>query len=140
MNALRCLTLRILPLSSLLLAVTIVSVVPLVMPAYALWPHDTYSGNVALSTAPGSQHNPSIASDGAGGAILTWYDDRNQMGTGVWDIYAQRVSAQGTPLWTAGRHRSLHCAWQPGIPRDCLGRHRRRDCRLARPPQRNLPL
>lgn len=49
----------------------------------------------SLCLAPGNQFFPVIASDGAGGAIVTWYDDR---GTSD-DIYAQRVSAAGAPLW-----------------------------------------
>jgi hypothetical protein len=54
---------------------------------------------VALCTNPSYQYSPTIASDGAGGAIVTWYDQRrNFPGT---DIYAQRVSAAGAPQWTA---------------------------------------
>jgi hypothetical protein len=37
-----------------------------------------------------------IDSDGAGGAIIAWYDER---GTGNYDIYAQRVSSTGKALW-----------------------------------------
>ena len=37
------------------------------------------------------RHGPRIISDGAGGAILTWYDQR----AGNYDIYAQRVSVGG---------------------------------------------
>ncbi len=40
-----------------------------------------------------------MASDEAGGAIVTWIDDRNGLG---WDIYAQRVDAAGTAQWTSG--------------------------------------
>src|SRR5262249_20606032 len=40
-----------------------------------------------------------IISDGAGGAIISWGDYRNSP-TG--DIYAQRLSATGTELWTSG--------------------------------------
>jgi len=35
--------------------------------------------------------------DGAGGAVLTWSDDRSATA----DIYAQRVDASGTAVWTA---------------------------------------
>jgi hypothetical protein len=38
-----------------------------------------------------------IAPDGSGGAIVVWPDYRN----GNWDIYAQRVDAGGSMLWTA---------------------------------------
>jgi hypothetical protein len=60
----------------------------------ALW---TASG-VALCTTGGDQYGPTIGSDGAGGAIVTWYDSR---GGANYDIYAQRVGAAGVPLWTA---------------------------------------
>lgn len=53
-------------------------------------------GGVALCTAAGSQGMPSIASDGAGGAIIAWTDVRS----GGSDIYAQRISADGTVQWT----------------------------------------
>jgi hypothetical protein len=42
-----------------------------------------------------TQNQVRLVSDGAGGAIVTWYDQRTGQG-----IYAQRVSAAGTPLWT----------------------------------------
>jgi hypothetical protein len=42
--------------------------------------------------------NPTIASDGAGGAIITWMDYHS--GTG-YDIYAQRLNADGVAQWTA---------------------------------------
>ena len=43
----------------------------------------------------------SIAPDGAGGCLIVWQDDRNAIGDPNLDIYAQRVSAAGVPLWTA---------------------------------------
>jgi hypothetical protein len=52
---------------------------------------------VALCTAAGIQQYPTIVSDGAGGAIITWYDVRS----GNADIYAQRVNASGAAQWTA---------------------------------------
>jgi hypothetical protein len=60
-----------------------------------LWTAD----GVALCTAAGDQDFPTIVSDGAGGAIVTWEDDRG--GDSNWDIYAQRVNAAGVPQWTA---------------------------------------
>jgi len=57
-----------------------------------------WTGNgVALCTAPGNQGNPTIESDGAGGAIVAWYDQRSVSA----DVYVQRVSAAGTPQWAA---------------------------------------
>src|SRR5439155_11269911 len=52
---------------------------------------------VALCTAANDQIYPTIASDGAGGAIVTWQDARS----GNYDIYARRVSAAGARQWTA---------------------------------------
>jgi hypothetical protein len=52
---------------------------------------------VALCTAAGEQSYPSIAPDGAGGAIVTWQDIRSGAS---YDIYAQSVSAAGVPQWT----------------------------------------
>ncbi|MDD8017510.1 MAG: T9SS type A sorting domain-containing protein [Bacteroidota bacterium] len=52
----------------------------------------------ALCTATGSQYYPIIASDGYGGAIITWYDGRG--GTNN-DIYAQKINASGTVQWTS---------------------------------------
>jgi hypothetical protein len=60
-----------------------------------LWDPD----GVVISTATNSQQIPQIASDGAGGAIISWADLRN--GTD-YDIYAQRVDGSGTIMWTAG--------------------------------------
>jgi hypothetical protein len=54
-------------------------------------------GGVAICTADREQTDPKIVSDGLGGAIICWTDGRNAMHD---DIYAQRVDALGTPLWT----------------------------------------
>jgi hypothetical protein len=67
------------------------------LPALAAWPSDPLV-NVPLCTETGDQTTPAIASDGAGGAIVAWDDER----TGNRDIYAQRISADGAPLWTPG--------------------------------------
>jgi hypothetical protein len=58
----------------------------------------TASG-VAISTVANDQRRPTIVSDGAGGAIITWEDSRS--GTGYFDIYAQRINAAGVVQWTA---------------------------------------
>ena len=52
---------------------------------------------IGICTAANLQQNPSIAADGAGGAIITWTDYR----TGTQDIYAQRVNSAGTAYWAA---------------------------------------
>ena len=65
-------------------------------PAAAAWPTSPLV-NVPLCTAVRGQFTPTITPDGAGGAIVTWHDYRNSNANA--DIYAQRVSASGTPMW-----------------------------------------
>jgi hypothetical protein len=56
------------------------------------------ANGVALCTAAGPQGSTAIVSDGAGGAIVAWQDYRG--GTN-WDIYSQRVDANGFLVLTA---------------------------------------
>jgi hypothetical protein len=56
----------------------------------------TANGEV-ICTATGNQAAPQLISDGSGGAIITWRDDR-VAGT---DIYAQRIDSDG----------SIHAGW-----------------------------
>jgi hypothetical protein len=53
----------------------------------------------ALSRARGNQEVPTIVSDGAGGAIVTWMDGRSSVTD--FDIFAQHVLASGAvdPAW-----------------------------------------
>lgn len=51
-----------------------------------------------LSGAPNGRGAAGIVSDGAGGAIVAWVDSR--AGKGVYEVYAQRLSASGQPMWT----------------------------------------
>jgi hypothetical protein len=53
------------------------------------------ANGIPVSDALGNQEDPQIASDGVGGAIIVWEDHRN----GNMDIYAQRVSGNGTAYW-----------------------------------------
>ena len=59
-----------------------------------LWKND----GVPVCTAVGSQPYTQLVSDGAGGAIIAWYDERSGRKF-RWDIYAQRVDASGRMLW-----------------------------------------
>lgn len=43
----------------------------------------------------------SLTSDGAGGAIVAWEDDRNSVTTGT-DIFVQRINSDSTLAWTPG--------------------------------------
>ncbi len=57
------------------------------------------ANGVPICTAQYLQSDQQIISDGAGGAILTWWDHRL---AGVnYDLYAQRVNANGVVQWTA---------------------------------------
>jgi hypothetical protein len=56
------------------------------------------NNGVALCALANDQFEPALASDGAGGAIIAWSDNR---GATSYDIYAQRVDSTGTPKWTA---------------------------------------
>ena len=67
-------------------------------PAIAAWPNSPLV-NVPVCTAMGDQLGPTGIPDGAGGTIVAWFDERAGIGNG--DIYAQRISATGTPLWAA---------------------------------------
>jgi len=53
------------------------------------------SNGKAISTAEGTQWDPEICSDGDGGAIITWSDDRGDDE----DIYVQRIDSNGNTLW-----------------------------------------
>jgi hypothetical protein len=55
------------------------------------------SSGVVICNATSTPLNFDICSDGAGGVIIVWQDDRT--GTNLWDIYAQRVSQNGVSLW-----------------------------------------
>jgi len=54
-------------------------------------------GVLVCNAAP-TQVQQAITSDGAGGAIVVWADDRNV----AFDVFAQRVDGSGATLWTAG--------------------------------------
>ncbi len=55
------------------------------------------TNGVVICNAAYWQDNPTIVSDGSGGAIITWNDFRNNY---FMDIYAQRINASGTVQWT----------------------------------------
>jgi hypothetical protein len=65
------------------------------MPSYTQWSTDPTINN-AICAATNEQLHPTIVSDGAGGAIITWSDWRSGYG----DIYAQRINASGVVQWT----------------------------------------
>ena len=56
-------------------------------------------GGVAVCDTTGYQADPAVVSDGSGGAIVVWSDNRDFLAGSP--LYAQRVGAAGTPLWTS---------------------------------------
>ncbi|MFX1500031.1 MAG: hypothetical protein ACFFDH_03600 [Promethearchaeota archaeon] len=48
-----------------------------------------------LCTDVNDQYRPKICSDGSGGAIIAWEDNRN----GAYDIYAQHIASNGLVQW-----------------------------------------
>ena len=50
---------------------------------------------MTICTAPSIQKHPSIASDGRGGIVTVWQDERDVYS----DLYAQRIAGNGKPLW-----------------------------------------
>jgi hypothetical protein len=53
--------------------------------------------SVPVCTVDWDQDGPSIAADGSGGAVIAWSDSRVDVG----DVYAQRLDAAGSTLWSA---------------------------------------
>jgi predicted lipoprotein with Yx(FWY)xxD motif len=54
------------------------------------------ANGVSVCNQAAEQNGPAVVSDGAGGAFVTWADNR----AGNYDIYTQRISAGGAPQWT----------------------------------------
>ncbi len=57
------------------------------------------ANGVAVCTAANGQTTMQLISNGAGGAVAAWQDERGA--SGAWDIYAQRINANGSMAWTA---------------------------------------
>ncbi len=56
---------------------------------------------VPVCLAAGEQRKPGVVPDGSGGAVVYWLDYREDYGNVTADaIYAQRIDANGNPLWT----------------------------------------
>jgi predicted lipoprotein with Yx(FWY)xxD motif len=72
---------------------------------------------VAISVGIDGRTTPEIASDGAGGAIITWVDFRAMEP----DIYAARASAGGTVLWSTSICTAIWNQWHPQIISDGSG-------------------
>ena len=55
---------------------------------------------VPVYSGEGDQYDPVLIADGEGGAIFAWWD----ISTPDWNIFAQRLSADGIPLWQSETH------------------------------------
>ena len=53
------------------------------------------AGGEPVSLRGDDRDYPKACSDGSGGAIITWEEDRGN----YWNIYAQRIDPSGNPLW-----------------------------------------
>jgi hypothetical protein len=65
---------------------------------HLLWPED----GIIVCDESMEQYDPLICSDGVGGAIIAWGDNRNRVYEDEWDIYGQRLDSDGVPQWTDG--------------------------------------
>ncbi len=67
------------------------------LPAFAAWPNSAYTGLPVCVATPANKLDCMAVSDGAGGAIFVWKDNR----FGTFDIFAQHVTASGAmdPNW-----------------------------------------
>ena len=74
-----------------------------------------------IFTLASDAYDPRIAYDGVGGAIVTWYDDRNVFT----DIYAQRIKTPGSVEWKVNGEEITNfvvgSVQQPTIVSDGLG-------------------
>ena len=70
------------------------------------------ANGVGVCIATSNQYLPTITSDGAAGAIVSWYDFRS----GNYDIYARRVTANGTGLWNINGNPLCTVANTQGFP------------------------
>ncbi len=63
------------------------------------WVNDS-TQNTVIASAPYNQAFPAIISDGTGGAIITWTDQRD----GLYEfIYRERIDASGVAVWGGGK-------------------------------------
>jgi hypothetical protein len=67
--------------------------------ASAQWNPDPALNN-PICVQPNEQVNVKQITDMKGGAIIVWEDYRNDATNSVGDIYAQRISSNGTVMWT----------------------------------------
>lgn len=84
--------------ASFVLLASLVGVLSWSARAFADWPSNS-STNLAICTATNAQGSVDVVSDGRGGALFVWSDNRTGVST---DVYAQHVQANGAvdPAWS----------------------------------------
>ncbi len=80
--------------SSLLLAAALTMSTP--NPSSAQWSADPTVNNLVFAGST-AQYGPTLVSDGAGGAILGWYDVRGGVGSSI--LYGERLSVFAARKW-----------------------------------------
>src|SRR5678816_42747 len=80
------------------------------------------ANGVAVCTAAQDQTYPQIASNGSGGAIITWQDYRAGTAPLTYDVQAQNVLTTGSTAWTSVRQQTISSAyrWYPTVVRALL--------------------
>ncbi len=77
---------------------------------------------IGICTAKGDQTYPVITTDGNGGAIFTWFDERIFNPVLIPNIYVQGINANGTLKWTeAAICTNMNGQTQPAIVSDSTG-------------------
>jgi IPT/TIG domain len=110
-----------------LLAMSILALLLAFAPSCAAGVRWTADGVGIRTAAANDAYNPQITSDGSGGAIITWSDERSGSKQYAQDIYAQRVLSSGSiaPGWAADgvgiRTAAANSATSPQITSDGSG-------------------
>jgi len=83
------------------------------------------AGGVVVCSAAKFQVNPVIVSDGVGGAIIVWDDNRKDPSYDLYDLYAQRLNSAGVPQWATNgvplSPPNVHDQLQPCVVSDGAG-------------------
>ncbi len=75
------------------------------------------ANGTVICNATADAYIPQICSDGSGGAIITWWDERG--GGSEEDIYAQRVNYAGDTQWDANGTAICTEKWSQYVPQIC---------------------
>jgi hypothetical protein len=73
------------------------------------------TGAAICTEGSSTQIDPLVVSDGEGGMIVAWQDDRSPIGNGNYDLYAQRINANGLNQWATD---GVAVTLEPGIDDD----------------------